>query len=289
MGLPKIVLECGVNHQGSVDIAKQMIEVFWNACTGYPGNLIYFKFQKRNPDICVPENQKSRPRKSLIDGRWTDYITYKHEMEFGLDEYYELDNFIRELTGHSNIFVSVWDNDSVAFVVNYFSHWSYLKIPSAHITNLSLIKECVLTGMSLIISTGMSTKQDIDKAVSLVPDDMDLTLLACTGSYPMPLEDVNLKKISTLRHHYGQGRSIGFSAHDISPFSGIYSNFLGADMIEVHGTLNRGWKGSDHAASLEPPAIELLIRETMKIPILLGSGELKIMPSEANKLKSLRG
>jgi N-acetylneuraminate synthase len=291
LDLPILVLEVGINHNGSVDVAKQTIDMVVSAArnTGYPLEKTLVKFQKRMPEHSVPKEMWGTRRISPVSGREMSYIDYKREIEFWRMDYEEIDAYTRKCGVWW--FASTWDIPSADFFYQHFSHIPYLKIPSAHLTNHELIQHIVDYGhFSIIMSTGMSTEEEIDAAVDLIPYQYNSVLLACTASYPCADGEINLSKIQTLDDYYRTpGRDIGFSSHSVSPYPAIFSNFFDVDMIEVHVTLDRTMPGSDHSASLEKPAIELLMRETLRIPKLYGTGKLEVLPSEMDKRMQLRG
>ena len=289
MGLPKIVLEIGINHQGSLDKAMRLIDLGIDAAGDYPRELIYFKFQKRNPDVSVPKAEWAKPRKSLLDGRLTDYITYKREIEFGVYEYGILDRYVEDNLGYPNLFVSVWDYDSVGFVARNIPHIPYIKIPSAHLTNDRLIDACLATSIPLILSTGMRDAFVIDHAIEQVPTSYPLTVMSCVSAYPNINSELELGKIKTLHNLYGPWADIGYSNHSPSPWPVCYAMLLGAKMVEIHLCESRSDIGSDQSASLEKPGIELIFREAQRLSVALGSGELRVLDSELEKRKSLRG
>lgn len=295
MGLPKIVCEVGLNANGHVDLANDIADMCLTAAdnTSYPHELVYIKFQKRNPEISTPKHMRDVQRISPYDGKTKSYIEYKHDLEFGLDEYKELD-WLTDACG--GIFCSVWDQDSVDFVIDNFRYWPYIKIPSAHLTNHELIRAAIATDMDLILSTGMSTWEEIKEAHDVwfrseKLSEQELTILSSTATYPCIDEEINFFKLRRLRDYfsmYAHGYGVGFSSHALSPFPAIYSNFYDVDMIEIHVTTDRSLPGSDQSASLEQPGIELLMRETLKIPKLYGDGVF-VYDSELEKRKSLRG
>ena len=217
------------------------------------------------------------------------YIDYKKEIEFDIHDYMVIDNKVPR-----RWFVSVWDKPSVEFVSAYFPNSPYIKVPSPHITNYDLIERCVQTFIPLILSTGMSTEFEIDFAYGYLLN-YSFTMLACTSSYPCWDEDVHLNKISLLKNRYGNKRKfdhitkIGYSNHSPSTFPAIYSSLLGAEMIEIHVTLNRAMPGSDHSASLEMRGVEIVLRELKRHPDLMGPNELTVFDSELSKKESLRG
>ena len=293
MGLPKIVCEIGLNANGRVDLANEITEMCLSAAitTGYPLDLVYIKFQKRDPEISTPEHMRDVQRVSPYDGKTKSYIEYKHDMEFGIIIYDELD-WITDACG--GIFCSAWDIESVNFIAKNYPHWPYIKIPSAHLTNHDLVRAAIETHMHIIVSTGMSTVDEILDVVGIWNEyyptriDQGLTILSCTATYPCADEEINFYKLDRLVMMESDAHDVGFSSHSPSPFPAIYSNFYSVDMIEVHVTSDRTLPGSDQSASLEKPAIELLMRETLKIPKLYGDGVF-VYDSELEKRKSLRG
>lgn len=288
--LPEIVLELGINANGSTELAKQMIDMGIAAArsTGYPLEKVLFKFQKRTPELATPRAMWRVKRESPVSGKMVDYIDYKHEMEFDCDDYTVIDEYTRRLGVW--FFASVWDRESALFMYDSFPFLPYLKVPSAHLTNESLLVFISDFDTPVILSTGMSTESEITAALAKFDEQREMVILSSTASYPCIDEEINLLKIRTLDDLYSSpSRRIGFSSHSISPYPSIYSNFFDVDMIEVHLTLDRSMKGSDQAASLEKPAVELLMRETLRIPELYGTGELKVYQSELAKRMSLRG
>lgn len=290
--LPIIVFEIGINHNGRVTITTNMIESFCEVVenTGYPPRLIYFKFQKRNPDIAVPEHMKALPRQSLKKDEIVTYLEYKKELEFWQVEYDFIHFFVRA-TDIGGWFASVWDKDSVDFMSTYKNR--FIKLPSSSLSDLDLVEYAAATATkvnsTIILSTGGALETTVRDVLEILRKhgQEDPYLLSCTSTYPTPDNEVNLLKIETLKQ-IAPLAHVGFSSHSVSPFPAIYSNFFGVEMIEVHITLDRAMPGSDHAASLEPRGVELLLRETMRIPDLLGSGVVRPYQSELRKLQSLR-
>ena len=293
--LPILVAEIGINSGGSVDVAKKTISMVYEAVRPhYPLDRVYIKFQKRNPDKSVPHHMWDTPRKSLLTGQMTNYITYKWELEHNLVEYLEIDDYIKSYYtyGKPNWFVSVWDLDSVKWVQENFIDMPYLKIPSAHLTNHELVLAASkVAATRLIVSTGMSTREEVINLLGHL--EYAPTLLHCNSSYPCADNETDLNAVQDLYRilwdAFGTSGSIGFSSHSPSPYPAIYSNFFNVSMIEFHVTLDRATEGSDHAASLEKGAIELLARETARIPVVRGKEQLKVYDSELSKRKSLRG
>jgi N-acetylneuraminate synthase len=285
--LPIVVCELGINPGGQFPIAEAIINEIGaiQQRIDYPENSIFFKFQKRNPREAVPEHMWNKLRISPISGKETTYIEYKEEIEFDLGDYTKINNLTHRW------FVSVWDLSSVNFIVSNFPNVPFIKIPSPHLVNDNLIESCVSTDIPLIISTGMSTEFEIDHAISLIPRGYPLTILACVSVYPAWDEFCHLNKINLLRTKYAYRRestNFGYSGHSPSHYPSIYAGLLGAEMIEVHCTLNRSLPGSDNAASIEMRGIELILRELKRMPGLLGPDQITVFPEEMKKRDSLR-
>ena len=182
-----IIAEIGINHNGDLDVAKKLIDVaVLSGCDSV-------KFQKRNPDVCVPEHQKSVMRDTPW-GRIT-YLAYKHIVEFGKEEYDEIDRYCKEKGIQWS--ASPWDMDSLEFLSKY--DIPYIKIPSAMLTNDKLLKGAKLTGKKVILSTGMSTEEEIEKCVEICNPDV---IMHTNSTYPCPEEDLNLRYIEWLKNKY---------------------------------------------------------------------------------------
>lgn len=291
MSVPILVLEIGLNANGDEGRAIEMIRKGTALAkrVGFPLDALYFKFQKRDPEVSTPKHMWDKPRVSPVSGKAMTYIEYKHEIEFWKEEYSLIDCACTRLG--VGWFVSAWDVPSADFIFDGFPQNDFIKIPSPKITDydlaLRISDRARDSGMKTVISTGMSTAEEIDKIINNFPTIRNGYVLSCTSTYPCPDEEVNLRKMESLIKKYGH--PVGFSSHSVSPFPAIYSALLGAQMVEVHYTLDRALPGSDHAASLELPAIELIMRELIRIPKLMGSGEIKMYPSEMVKRESLRG
>lgn len=271
---PILVAELGINHQGSFETLVDMANVFLGKGADY------VKTQMRTPRLCVPKDQWNKPKE--WNGQVMTYIEYKELMEFTEEQYDLFDKMFCE-----KWFPSVWDLPSLEKASKY--DLSYIKIPSAMLTNLELIAESAKL-FPIVISTGMSNWEQITNAVwTACKYSNDITLLHCTSTYPVVDKEVNLKAIKTLRDSFSEARAIGFSSHSASPYPAIYSALLGAEFIEIHTTLDRTLPGSDHAASIEPPGVSLIARELKRIPDLLGDGEIRVYESEIEPMKKLRG
>ena len=269
----KIIAEIGINHNGDINLAKKMIDV------AIVAGCDFVKFQKRNPDICVPEKQKSI-MKSTPWGDMT-YLDYKYKVEFGKKEYDEIDDYCKK----KNIgwFASVWDMDSVDFMLQY---GSTMKIPSALITDDQLTVYARKKSDFLMISTGMSNEEQIEKAIKLCDPDL---IFHTNSTYPSPINELNLNYIKYLKYKY-PNKIIGYSGHEFGLVTTFPVVILGAEYIERHITLDRSMWGSDQMASVEPGGLIKLVKGVRDIEVSLGKeGPRKILSSELSKLKSLRG
>jgi len=271
-----IIAEIGINHNGSIETAKKLIDIA--AVAGCDA----VKFQKRNPDVCVPDHQKDIPR----DTPWgtMSYIDYKYRMEFGQEEYDEIDSYCKSKGIEWS--ASPWDMDSLDFLLQY--NIPFLKIPSAMITNEELMRASAKSGKEIIFSTGMSTLEETDQAVEWMrQENADFSILHCNSTYPAPLEDLNLKCIETLRERYGC--EVGYSGHEFRLGTTVASVYLGATIIERHITLDRTMWGSDHLASVEPQGLIKLVKGIRELEIALGDGHKRVTDGELPVRKKLRG
>lgn len=268
------IAEIGINHNGSVDLAKQLIDL---ACISKCDAV---KFQKRTPELCVPEHQKNNTK----DTPWgqLSYLEYKRRMEFNKIQYEEIDEYCR----NKNMiwFASPWDVPSVDFL-EAFDVPCY-KIPSAMLTNKKLLEKVKSTGKPLILSTGMSTLDEIDNAVRFL-SNVPLCIMHCNSSYPTENSELNLRVIQSYMQKYPE-YIIGYSGHERGYTSSLIAAAIGARVIERHITLDRALWGSDQAASIEFEALRRLVRDLSSLPIWLGDGEKKLYPSELPFRKKLR-
>ena len=269
-----IIAEIGINHNGSVETAKKLIDVA--AVSGCDA----VKFQKRNPVVCVPDHQKSVMRDTPW-GRMT-YLDYKYKVEFEKNEYDEISEYCKQ----KNIAwsASPWDLDSLNFLMKYDIPW--IKIPSAMITNESLMKESAKTGKKIIFSTGMSTYEEIDQAVKWLKN-CDVVMLHCNSTYPAPLSDLNLKCIQTLKERYKC--EVGYSGHEFRLGTSVAAIYLGATYIERHITLDRTMWGSDHMSSVEPQGLIKMVRGIRELEQAYGDGVKRVTNGELAPRKKLRG
>ena len=271
-----IIAEIGINHNGSLETAKKLIDIA--AIAGCDAE----KFQKRNPDVCVPEHQKSVMR----DTPWGQmtYLDYKYKVEFEKREYDIIDEYCKE----KNIAwsASPWDLDSLKFLMGY--DIPFIKIPSAMITNEELMRASAATGKKIIFSTGMSTMEEIDQAVEWMNEEnTPFSLLHCNSTYPAPLEDLNLSCISVLKDRYQC--EVGYSGHEFRLGTTVAAVYLGATILERHITLDRTMWGSDHLASVEPQGLIKLVRGVRELESAYGDGRKRVTEGELPIRKKLRG
>ncbi len=271
-----IIAEIGINHNGSMEVAKKLIDVASLAgCDAV-------KFQKRNPDVCVPEHQKSVMRETPW-GKMT-YLDYKYKVEFGKPEYDEIDRYCKERKISWS--ASPWDLDSLQFLDQY--DLPFLKIPSAMITNEQLMRSAAKTGKKIIFSSGMSTLEETDQAVKWMREEnADFALLHCNSAYPAPLEDLNLSCIKTLKERYGC--EVGYSGHEFRLGTTVAAIYLGATILERHITLDRTMWGSDHLSSVEPQGLIKLVSGVRELETAYGDGVKKVTDGELPFRKKLRG
>jgi N-acetylneuraminate synthase len=267
-----VVAEIGINHNGEVEIAKKLIDVAASAgCSAV-------KFQKRTVDVVYSAEELARPRESPFGETNGDL---KYGLEFGLDEYREIDSYCKE----KNItwFASCWDEASVDFIAQ-FDAPAY-KIASASLTDDVLLRHTRAVGKPILMSTGMSTLEQIDHAVELLGKE-DLVILHTTSTYPALYEELNLKVIPMLRERYGI--PIGYSGHETGLSTSIASVALGACMVERHITLDRSMWGSDQAASVEPQGFLRLVRDIRLVETAMGDGVKRVEEREVPVMKKLR-
>ncbi len=268
-----IVAEIGINHNGSLDTAKRLIDAAKSAgCNAV-------KFQKRTPELCVPPKEKDKMRNTPWG--YISYLDYRHKVEFGLKEYGEIDRYCK--SRGIPWFASCWDKPSVDFM-KQFNPICY-KVPSAMLTDADLLKHFRKTGRPIILSTGMSTVEQIQSAASLL-DTNNLVITHCTSTYPCPLEELNLHMILTLMQKFDC--PIGFSSHDTGLATTVAAVALGASLVERHITLNRAMWGSDQSASVEPSGFRRLVKDIRVIEKALGDGIKKVYDSERPVMQRLR-
>ena len=272
------IAEIGINHNGDMDICRKLINL--SAACGFDA----VKFQKRNPDVCVPEAQKSKVRTTP----WGEitYLEYKKKVEFEKEEYDEIDSLCNELDIHWS--ASPWDLDSIDFLAAYDIPW--VKVPSALINDKDYLSYIGSKFHHVILSTGASDFDDVKVAYDILAAQdccAHLDVLHCNSTYPAPVKDLNLRCIQTLKMSFPQS-NIGYSGHEYGLLSTIATVALGSQIIERHVTLDKGMWGSDQACSLEPHAMFKLIRGIRELEDALGGDVKKITDAELEKMKSLR-
>lgn len=268
-----IIAEIGINHNGDLDTAKDMIlsakETGANAV----------KFQKRTPELCVPKEQRNIMRETPWG--YITYMEYRERVEFGEEDYKEINRYCKEIG--IDWFVSVWDESSVDFIEK-FDPLCY-KLPSASLTDLKLLQKVRGTGKPMIISTGMSTPEQISAAVKLI-GLKDLVILHSTSSYPCNPDELNLMVIPTLKEKYDC--PIGYSGHEVGLIPSVVAVGLGANVVERHFTLDRAMWGGDQSASVEPGGFRRLVKYIRVTEMALGDGVKRVYDSEKAPMKKLR-
>lgn len=268
-----LVGEIGINHNGSVEIAKKLIDVAKLA------GLDYVKFQKRNINSVYTKELLDSPRESP----WgTTQREQKEGLELDYNEYKEIDTYAKK----SNIkwFASPWDNISVNFINKF--NVDYIKVASASITDFSILEAIKQTSKSVIISTGMSTKKEVDNCLNYLGNQVEY-ILSCKSTYPTKNEDINLNFIKTLKREYPTYK-IGFSNHSPGIQFCLASIVAGAELVEFHMTLDRTMYGSDQAASIETPGVLNIGKHVRSIESGLGTGQWIVTPEEEQIKKKLR-
>ncbi len=268
-----IIAEIGINHNGSVQIAKDLIK------SSFDAGVDAVKFQKRTPELCVPDHQKNQMR----DTPWgyISYLEYRYKVEFEQREYEQIDAYCKELG--IDWLASAWDVPSLAFI-DKFSPPAH-KVPSAMLTDHNLLRAMKDTGRPVILSTGMSTMDEIIEAVEILGTD-NLLICHTTSSYPCPPEELNLKMIKTLEEEFSC--PIGYSGHEVGLIPSALAVALGACLVERHVTLDRAMWGSDQAASVEPHGVRTLVKYIRVTEKSIGDGKKRVYESEHSSLKKLR-
>lgn len=270
-----LIGEVGINHNGDLQIAKKLIDAVF-AC-GW--NCV--KFQKRNPDLCVPDVQKNI-HKDTPWGRMT-YLEYKKKIEFGKKEYDYIYRYCKEKP--LDWTASVWDLKSLKFITKY--RIPFIKIPSPRISDLEFVEAIAKTGIPLLVSTGMSTLKELDNLVDVLRSySCEFALMHTNSSYPTPIEEININCVKTLKKRYGC--IVGYSGHEYNVEPTVYAAVLGVKIIERHITLSHTMWGTDQAASLEVAAMDLLRKRIKDVDVILGSGEKKVTISEKKIKAKLR-
>ena len=269
-----VIAEVGINHNGDLGVAKKIIDAAAHAGADA------VKFQKRTPEVCTPLDQQKQMRETPWG--YISYLDYRYKVEFNEEQYREIDRHCKERK--IDWMVSVWDEPSVDFMEK-FDTPAY-KVPSASLTDYNLLKYVRKTGKPVIISTGMSTMEQIHEGVNAVGED-NLVIMHCTSTYPCEPEELNLRMIETLRKEF-PNNPIGYSGHEVGLVPSAVAIALGASSIERHITLDRAMWGSDQAASVEPGGFERLVKYIRVTEAGLGDGVKKVYESEKGSMKKLR-
>lgn len=267
-----VLAEIGINHNGDTQIARKLIDVAaFAGCEGV-------KFQKRTVDVVYTSDELAKPRESPFGETNGDL---KRALEFSRDEYEEIDAYCR----HKPLAwtASCWDEASVDFIDEFDP--PFYKIASASLTDDALLCHTRAKGKPIVLSTGMSTIDQIDHAVEVLGKD-DLVLLHSCSTYPAQYHELNLRVIPMLRERYGV--PVGYSGHETGIASSVAAVTLGACLVERHVTLDRSMWGSDHAASLEPNGIMRVVRDIRLVETSMGNGVKMVQASEIPVMRKLR-
>ena len=269
-----IIAEIGINHNGSLDIAKQLIDAAKEAGADA------VKFQKRTTSLVYTKELLDSPRESP----WgKTQRAQKEGLEFGKKEYLDIDKYCRE----KGIawFASAWDVESQKFLQHF--NLGYNKIASAMLVHEPLLREVAAEGRYAFISTGMSSPTQIDRAVKIfIEVDCPFELMHTVSTYPMTDEDANLLRIQSLRERYKC--KVGYSGHEVGLAVSYAAAALGISSLERHITLDRSMYGSDQSASVEPAGFRQLVGAVRKIEKAMGNGSLEMHPNEASVAAKLR-
>jgi len=267
-----VIAEIGINHNGDIDLAKQLINVAVGAgCSAV-------KFQKRTIEVVYSAEELAKPRENPFGPTNGDL---KRGLEFDIEEYKEIDRYCREVK--IDWFASCWDPESVDFIAQF--DVPCFKIASACLTDDNLLRYTRARRKPILLSTGMSTMEQVDHALEVLGKENLILMQACS-TYPAYYEELNLRVIDTLIDRYGV--PVGYSGHETGLPSSVAASVLGACVIERHITLDRSMWGSDHAASLEPNGITRLVRDIRLIEKSMGDGVKRVLDREQPILKKLR-
>lgn len=268
-----VIAEIGINHNGDLDIAKQMIRAAKDA------GVDAVKFQKRTPELCVPMAERSKMRETPWG--YISYFDYRKKVEFGEEEYRQIDELCKEIG--IDWFASVWDEAAIDFLER-FDPIAY-KVPSASLTDTVLVDKLNATGRPIILSTGMSTMEQIRASVARF-DISRLALTHATSSYPCDPKELNLHMVETLAAEFDC--PVGYSGHEVGLIPSVVAVGLGATIIERHFTLDRAMWGTDQSASVEPAGMARLVKYIRVTEQALGDGVKKVYDSEIPSLNKLR-
>ncbi|WP_452224252.1 N-acetylneuraminate synthase family protein [Lacinutrix chionoecetis] len=285
---PYVIAEIGCNHKGEMELAKELIKVAKIFC-----NVDAVKFQKRNNKELLTEQQYNDPHPNPANSYGDTYGAHREYLEFDVKQHQELKDYCEEIG--ITYSTSVWDVTSAKEIASL--NPEFIKIPSACNNNIAMLEWlCENYKGELHISTGMTTKDEIDDLVNLFKKhnrNKDLVLYNCTSGYPVPFKDVCLLDINLLHTKYkDEVKHIGFSGHHLGIAVDVAAYTLGANIIERHYTIDRTWKGTDHAASLEPMGLRKLSRDLRAVHDALAFKSQDILPIEQvqrDKLKNQKG
>tara|TARA_B100000900_G_C20552102_1_gene705183 strand:- start:451 stop:1275 length:825 start_codon:yes stop_codon:yes gene_type:complete len=268
-----IIAEIGINHNGSMEHAKKLIDQAYSSGCGA------VKFQKRNPDICVPDDQKPLIRETPW-GNMT-YLEYKWKVEFNINQYKELFDYTKKYGMH--FIVSCWDIESISDIDENIPV-DYHKVPSALVTDKEFLQKLYKTGKPIILSTGMSNDKQVDDAVQILGKYLEY-ILACTSTYPSKEDELNINYIKTLKQKYPKIK-IGFSNHYSGLDACLAAAALGSDCIEFHITDDRSQFGTDQSASIKNSLT--FVQKIRVVEKMMGDGVKKVYDSEVPIMKKLR-
>ncbi len=269
-----VIGEIGINHNGELRNALALIDAAKAA------GMDAVKFQKRTPEVCTPRDQWDVERDTPW-GRMT-YLAYRHRVEFGAEEYRQIDEYCQEVG--IDWFASPWDVESVDFLGGFNS--PAFKVASACLTDDTLLRAMRATGKTVILSTGMSTPDQIRHAVEVL-GSRNIILCHATSTYPAPPEQLNLRMIETLAAEY-PNVPVGYSGHEVGLQTTLCAVALGAVLVERHITLDRAMWGSDQSASVEPEGMRRLVRDIRVLEASLGDGVKQVYPGELTAMRKLR-
>jgi len=271
---PFLIAEIGINHNGSLELAKKLVDL------AVKYNFDAIKFQKRDPDVCVPESEKNKIRNTPWGA--ITYLEYKKKIELNKTQINQLIKYCKKKI---IIFASCFDINSLRNIKRF--KFKFNKIPSAMITNIEFLNAVAAEKKHTFISTGMCTMSDVEKAVKIFKNyKCKFTLLHCVSLYPCPEKNLNLKMIQKYKKKFNC--DVGYSGHESAVVPSIYAYFLGANTIERHITLDRSMWGTDQAASLSGQGMELLSAVLKKNKEILGSGQKKMITEEKNMLNKFK-
>ena len=275
MKKPFLIAEIGINHNGSINLAKKLIDL------AKKNNFDAVKFQKRNPEISTPQGQKDKMR----DTPWgyISYLNYKKKIEFDYNDYKKIESYCKKVG--ILWFASAWDIESQIFLRKF--KCKYNKVASAMVTNLKLLEEIAKEKKHTFISTGMSSINDIKKCLKIFKKHKcKFTLMHCISTYPAEEKTLNLNMIKKLKKIFKC--DVGYSGHEKTVSPSVVAFMLGATVIERHITLDRSMWGTDQSASLSNDGLYSLSSMLRKIPLILGDGKKRISSEEKMMLKKFK-